>query len=57
MNNILNTSKPITTIVFDMDGTVLNTLEDLTVSMNYVLERLGCLDTLLRSIVFSLEME
>lgn len=41
MNNILNTSKPITTIVFDMDGTVLNTLEDLTVSMNYVLERFG----------------
>ncbi|HBZ02307.1 MAG TPA: HAD family hydrolase [Lachnospiraceae bacterium] len=29
----------ITTIVFDMDGTVLNTLEDLTVSMNYVLDR------------------
>jgi phosphoglycolate phosphatase len=41
MNNILNTSKPITTIVFDMDGTVLNTLEDLTVSMNYVLEKFG----------------
>ncbi|MCR5543948.1 MAG: HAD family hydrolase [Eubacterium sp.] len=36
----INTSK-ITTIVFDMDGTVLNTLEDLTLSMNYVLNRYG----------------
>ena len=40
MNTIM-TSVPITTIVFDMDGTVLNTLEDLTVSMNYVLEKFG----------------
>ena len=31
----------ITTIVFDMDGTVLNTLDDLTVSVNYVLEKFG----------------
>ncbi len=33
--------KQITTIVFDMDGTVLNTVADLTVSVNYVLERFG----------------
>ena len=39
--NTIKTSVPITTIVFDMDGTVLNTLEDLTVSMNYVLEKFG----------------
>ena len=31
----------INTIVFDMDGTVLNTLEDLTISVNYVLEKYG----------------
>jgi phosphoglycolate phosphatase len=31
----------INTIVFDMDGTVLNTLEDLTISVNYVLEKFG----------------
>ena len=31
----------ITTIVFDMDGTVLNTLDDLTVSVNYVLNEFG----------------
>ena len=37
MNRSLKTSAPITTLVFDMDGTVLNTLEDLTVSMNYVM--------------------
>ncbi len=41
MNNIIITTVPITTIVFDMDGTVLNTLEDLTVSMNYVLGEFG----------------
>ena len=41
MNKNLNTEKKITTIVFDMDGTVLNTLDDLTVSMNYVLEKFG----------------
>ncbi|MBR4832087.1 MAG: HAD family hydrolase [Butyrivibrio sp.] len=31
----------ITTIIFDMDGTVLNTLTDLTVSMNHVMSRFG----------------
>ena len=41
MNKNLNTEKTITTIVFDMDGTVLNTLDDLTVSMNYVLDKFG----------------
>lgn len=35
----MKSMQEITTIVFDMDGTVLNTLEDLTVSMNYVLDR------------------
>lgn len=41
MNELNRSGVPITTIVFDMDGTVLNTLEDLTVSMNYVLGKFG----------------
>ena len=31
----------ITTIVFDLDGTLLDTLEDLTDSVNYALKKLG----------------
>ena len=27
--------------VFDMDGTILNTLDDMTVACNYTLERMG----------------
>ena len=33
--------KKYTTIVFDLDGTLLNTLEDLTNSVNYALSQMG----------------
>jgi phosphoglycolate phosphatase len=32
---------PIRLLIFDLDGTLVNTLEDITASVNYTLERLG----------------
>src|SRR5512147_68980 len=33
--------KPIDLIIFDLDGTLVNTLEDIAASVNYTLQKLG----------------
>jgi phosphoglycolate phosphatase len=33
--------KPISLLIFDLDGTLVNTLDDITASVNYTLNRLG----------------
>ncbi|HSB33858.1 MAG TPA: HAD hydrolase-like protein, partial [Nitrospirota bacterium] len=33
--------KPISLIIFDLDGTLVNTLDDIAASVNYTLQKLG----------------
>ena len=34
--------RPVRLLIFDLDGTLVNTLEDITASVNYTLQKLGC---------------